>query len=256
MSNIASDLHSLRTADREARRRGSNSQPDTAAEPGRSPGQPSDAHAAACIEAVDRGVASRSSLPITGNTGGAASSKRAAGGQGHKDAVSSARGAGKSSFSFGAALGVKKKPAAAPAAASAALAAVADTARGGRGADSSASPAAAAPEPRQHSATAAPGCAAPSQQQQARHSSSGGGGSRHGTGSGGGSGNVSGAAQAATPAAFISQLAAGQPPQVDCSVVLCSAFPRITPVAGTCTARLLHPTSIPRHHWLPSTCQI
>jgi hypothetical protein len=115
--NMVSELKPLQRADREARRLGITSQPDTPAGPGRSPGQPSAANAAACFEAIDRAVASR-------DAGEAANSKDAAGSQGHKYVVGSARGGGKSSFSFGAALGVKKKPAVAPAVASPALAAV------------------------------------------------------------------------------------------------------------------------------------
>ena len=238
-------------ADRQARRLGITSQPDTAAEPGRSPGQPSGPYAAACIEAVDRAMASRSGLTITGNAGEAAS-KGAAGGKGHKAAVGSASGGSKSSFSFGAALGVKKKPAAAPAAASAALAAAAPAAGGGRGANLPARPAADASEPLRHSTAAAPRGAAPLQQQQAQHSSSSGGGGRDRPGSSGGIGG--GPAQAAAPPAFISQLAAEQPPQVDCRTVCCSTFPRRTPIAGTCTACLLHASGKPHHRWVLSTC--
>jgi hypothetical protein len=85
-------------ADRQARRLGITSQPDTAAGPGRRPDQPSAANAAACFEALDRAVASKLGLHGSGDAGEAVSSKGAAGGQGHKDAVSSTRGGGKSSF--------------------------------------------------------------------------------------------------------------------------------------------------------------
>lgn len=206
-------------AEREARRLGITSHPDTAAGPGRSPGQPSAANAAACFEALDRAVASNSgNSGLPGDAGKAASGKGLASGQGHKDVVSSARSGGKSSFLFGAALGVKKKPAVAPAAASPASAAAVPAAGGEQGWSVPARSAADASEPLRHPAAAAPGGAATSKKQRAQQTSSSNG-DRDGHDSGGGSG---GAAQAATPPAFISQLAAGQPPQVDCSAVLCS----------------------------------
>ena len=231
----ASPHLSASRAESAARRLGITSQPDTAAVPGRSPGQPGGAYAAAGVEAADRAVASRSGQTITGNAGGAASSKAAAGGQGHKDAVSSARGGGKSSFLFGAALGVTKRPAAAPAAAAPALAAAAPAAGGEQGQSLPARSAAGASEPLRQSANAAPGGAATSKKQRAQQTS-GSSGDRDGHGSGGG-----GAAQAATRPAFVSQLAAGQPPQVDCSAVLCST----SRVSLPSLAHALHACCIP-----------
>lgn len=231
-------------ADRQARRLGITSQPDTAAGPGRSPGQASAANAAVCFEALNRAIASNPGPPGSRDAGGAVTSKGAAGGKGHQAAVGSASGGGKSSFSFGAALGVKKKPAAAPAVASAVSAAATPAAGGEQGTGPPPRPAADASEPRQYSATAAPGRAASSKEQELQHSSSGGG-SRDRPGSSGGVGG--GPAQAATPPAFISQLAARQPPQVDCSAVLCST-------STSLLAHALHACGIPPANHITDAC--